>query len=363
MFNYFHYRGVCSLDLGVLVSDAEPWTTKVTPETVTIPGRGDALLGYEYSNSDAVYNIIIRKTGRDTLTDAVERVRRWLLPDVDYSPLRDSYNPGYYRRAYLPGGLAVTRDGLHEAVATVTFSTMPFKYADGGDTAIQARNGLKLYNRETYEAAPLLKITGTGAADIFIGSHALHVKEIGGLVYIDTEDENAFDDAKSRNSDITRVVDWPRLSPGETVVQYDGAGITGVEISYTKKAYPSGSITVYSRRADGTVGDGIVMQGSDADSRIWIYNAYGNADVLLTSGAGNNCEFAGGINVKGENGVNVSRAVSARDLKWWGDLTATGEQTRIKPRSRQNALYTDWQFWKVVDGVSYWVLTGKGTPW
>ena len=126
MFNYFHYRGVCSLDLGVLVSDAEPWTTKVTPETVTIPGRGDALLGYEYSNSDAVYNIIIRKTGRDTLTDAVERVRRWLLPDVDYSPLRDSYNPGYYRRAYLPGGLAVTRDGLHEAVATVTFSAMPF---------------------------------------------------------------------------------------------------------------------------------------------------------------------------------------------------------------------------------------------
>lgn len=168
------------------------------------------------------------------VTDAVERVRRWLLPDVDYSPLRDSYNPGYYRRAYLPGGLAVTRDGLHEAVATVTFSTMPFKYADGGDTAIQARNGLKLYNRETYEAAPLLKITGTGAADIFIGSHALRVKEIGGLVYIDTEDENAFDDTKGRNSDITRVVDWPRLPPGETVVQYDGAGITGVEIRFAR---------------------------------------------------------------------------------------------------------------------------------
>lgn len=94
-----------------------------------------------------------------------------------------------------------------------------------------------------------------------------------------------------------------------------------------------------------------------------VYNAYGNCDVLLQSGTGNNCEFAGGINVKGENGVNVSRAVSARDLKWWGDLTATGEQTRIKPRSRQNALYTDWQYWKSVDGVSYWVLTGKGTPW
>ena len=108
---------------------------------------------------------------------------------------------------------------------------MPFKYADGGDTAITAKSGLKLYNSETYEAAPLLKITGKGAADIYLGSHALHIKEIGGLVYIDTEDENAFDDTKSRNSDITRVVDLPRLSPGETVVQYDGAGISGVEIT------------------------------------------------------------------------------------------------------------------------------------
>lgn len=148
-----------------------------------------------------------------------------------------------------------------------------------------------------------------------------------------------------------------------TALNADGNRYNTISLNYTAKAYPSGSLTVYSRRADGTVGNGIVMQGGDADSRIWIYNAYGNVDVLLTSGAGNNCEFAGGINVKGDNGVNVSRAVSARDLKWWGDLTATGEQTRIKPRSRQNALYTDWQYWKQVNGVSYWVLTGKDTPW
>lgn len=143
----------------------------------------------------------------------------------------------------------------------------------------------------------------------------------------------------------------------------DGNRYNTISLSYTAKAYPSGSLTVYSRRADGTVGNGVVIQGGDADSRIWIYNAYGNADVLLTSGAGNNCEFAGGINVKGINGVNVSRAVSARDLKWWGDLLATGAQTRIKPRGGQNALYTDWQYWKSVNGVSYWVLTGKDTPW
>lgn len=144
-----------------------------------------------------------------------------------------------------------------------------------------------------------------------------------------------------------------------TALNADGKRYSTVSMSYTLKDYPSGALSICSRRADGTVGDGIVMQGGDTDSRIWIYNAYGNADILLTSGASNNCQFAGGIDVKGENGVNVSRAVSARDLKWWGDLLATGAQTRIKPRGGQNALYTDWQYWKSVDGVSYWVLTGK----
>lgn len=148
-----------------------------------------------------------------------------------------------------------------------------------------------------------------------------------------------------------------------TALNADGNRYNTISLNYTAKAYPSGLLTVYSRRADGTVGNGIVMQGGDADSRIWIYNAYGNADVFLTSGVGNNCEFAGGINVKGENGVNVTRAVSARDLKWWGDLMATGAQTRIKPRGGQNALYTDWQYWKTVNGESYWALVGKGTPW
>lgn len=143
----------------------------------------------------------------------------------------------------------------------------------------------------------------------------------------------------------------------------DGKRYKTISLNYTNTAYPSGSLGVHSRRADGTVGDGVVIQGGDADSKIFIYNAYGNADVILTSGAGNNCGFAGGIDVRGENGVNVSRAVSARDLKWWGDLMATGAQTRIKPRGGQNALYTDWQYWKSVNGVSYWVLTGKDTPW
>lgn len=65
----------------------------------------------------------------------------------------------------------------------------------------------------------------------------------------------------------------------------DGNRYNTISLSYTEKAYPSGSLTVYSRRADGTVGPGVTIQGSDTDSRIWIYDAYGNAGVFLTSGA------------------------------------------------------------------------------
>lgn len=93
----------------------------------------------------------------------------------------------------------------------------------------------------------------------------------------------------------------------------DGNRYNTISLSYTAKAYPSGSITVYSRRANGTVGDGVVIQGGDADSKIWIYNAYGNCDVLLQSGTGNNCEFAEASTSR-EKTASTSLALSALEI-------------------------------------------------
>ena len=140
----------------------------------------------------------------------------------------------------------------------------------------------------------------------------------------------------------------------------DGKRYPTVRLSRTIKSFPSGSLTVYSRRSDGTVGDGCVIQGSDTDSRIFLKNAYGGNDVFISSGENVTSYIKGNLDVKGVGGLGVSYKISCQNLSASQTLEVG---SKIKPRSQQNALYTDWQYWKTINNESVWVLVGKGTPW
>lgn len=105
----------------------------------------------------------------------------------------------------------------------------------------------------------------------------------------------------------------------------DGNRYKTILISRTVSTYPSGSLTVYSRRANGTVGSGVTLQGSATDSRIFMYNAYGDTDVYLTTGTGNSCYVNGGFNVKGTGGLGVSYKISCQDLNCWGSKSGVAK--------------------------------------
>jgi phage-related protein len=230
MFNFFEYRGIVSLAAGVTIKSAEPWRTTITPEIADIPGRAAALLGYTYGNAPAVYACTVRPLEGEQLADAVERVRRWLLPGVEYAALRDSYNPGFYRLAYLSKPAEPVRVGNYEAEFTAEFSAAPYKYFDDGDRAIEAHSGLTLYNPGTAAAAPIITVQGTGMATLYINDTAVNVLDIGGTITLDCEAAAAYDADALRNADIARLSKWPTLAPGENLVQYSGAGVTGVSI-------------------------------------------------------------------------------------------------------------------------------------
>lgn len=95
----------------------------------------------------------------------------------------------------------------------------------------------------------------------------------------------------------------------------NGKRYSTVYLGRTAKDYPSGAVTVYSRRADGTVGRGVYMHGSDTDANIWMFDAYDKEKVHLSTGTYSN--FNGGINVTGNYGVQVSYGVSCQTLSAW----------------------------------------------
>lgn len=95
----------------------------------------------------------------------------------------------------------------------------------------------------------------------------------------------------------------------------NGKRYSTVYLGRTAKDYPSGALTVYSRRADGTVGRGVYIHGSDTDANIWMFDAYDKEKVHLSTGTYSN--FNGGINVTGNYGVQVSYGVSCQTLSAW----------------------------------------------
>lgn len=95
----------------------------------------------------------------------------------------------------------------------------------------------------------------------------------------------------------------------------NGKRYSTVYLGRTAKDYPSGALIVYSRRADGTVGRGVYIHGSDTDANIWMFDAYDKEKVHLSTGTYSN--FNGGINVTGNYGVQVSYGVSCQTLSAW----------------------------------------------
>lgn len=76
-------------------------------------------------------------------------------------------------------------------------------------------------------------------------------------------------------------------------------------ITRTAGANPCGWLDVYGRSATGAVNAQVRLMGSTTDGSIHIYNAFGTENVYLTSGETSVSWFAGGLDVRGQHGVQA----------------------------------------------------------
>lgn len=97
----------------------------------------------------------------------------------------------------------------------------------------------------------------------------------------------------------------------------DGNTYNTAYIGRTNNSYPSGWIGIYSRRSSGDTGIGCQIVGGDTDTWIGMYNVYRQQDISITTGRGNTSYFEGGLDVRGEHGLGVTRGISCRTLSAW----------------------------------------------
>lgn len=76
-------------------------------------------------------------------------------------------------------------------------------------------------------------------------------------------------------------------------------------ITRTAGANPCGWLDVYGRSATGAVNAQVRLMGSTTDGSIHLYNAFGTEQAYLTSGESNVSWLAGGLDVRGQHGVQA----------------------------------------------------------
>ena len=229
MRNYLTFAGKDCRDFGVYISGQGTFSAPARAyEFIDVPGRNGALVGTDkrLENLELTYPAFAYANFRE----AIRGFRSFLLSQVGYKRLVDTYHPDEFRLAcyagpFEPDVMKTNRAGTFDIV----FNCKPQRYLISGETAQVLTETGTVYNPTLFDAQPLIRVYGSGT--LRIGASTITVAQsTHEYIDIDCELMDAYNGATNCNSLIMLSSnDFPVLPPGETGISF--TGITRVEIT------------------------------------------------------------------------------------------------------------------------------------
>lgn len=237
--NSFTYNGVSSLDMGLRIESKNVFSApRYEVQFQSIPGRdGDLILpNGRYPNVQVTYSVFLPANTLEELQTKLTAVKAWLFTEPDrYHELRDTYDKETFRRAVINTQLDIEDQLNRIGIFTVSFSCLPFKYINCGQTAVDVTSGggtEVLTNPTVFKSRPLIRVNGSGDGVLNIvntdGVLRMQFSSISSYVDVDSEQMNCYKGAASMNDSVT-ADRFPMLTPGENHFVFNG-GITSLSV-------------------------------------------------------------------------------------------------------------------------------------
>lgn len=232
------WNGVSSATLGVRI-ERSPRIIRPRRkvDVYSVPGRnGDIILAQDaWDNYSQPYEIFFG-TGADLSAEtAADAVSAWLHSAGGYARLEDTYEPSIYRLAYY-----IDEQNIENAVTefgreTIRFNCRPERFLLTGETVVtKTSSGGTITNPTQYNSKPLIKITGSGAVTLSVGSdYKVSISSVSSYVNLDCDSQDAYKTtAENKNSTvtITKGDSFPQLHSGSNTISWTGS-VTKVEIT------------------------------------------------------------------------------------------------------------------------------------
>lgn len=224
----FYLDGIDARSVGIQLQAPIEFSEAVPiVEAQTIPGRnGDLILetgSYENRGASASCFCLQKDVEK-----AISLAGRFLMGEKGYRRLETSDDPDHYWMARVENSPQIAMRLRTLAPFEIGFDCKPQRFLKSGESAISFASSGTIENPYGQTAKPLVTIYGQGDGVFTIGEYSVSIKGMDGVLYLDSETQNAYNDDGNQNNKINAPV-FPMIESGENVVGFTG-GITSVEI-------------------------------------------------------------------------------------------------------------------------------------
>lgn len=239
--NSFTYKGVNSLDMGLVILEKSSAYNTAVPviDTISVPARGtlivdnrtDELDNVQFEDYQEKYICCMNMEHLGiSLEEHARRLFGWLYKgDIAFNKLYDTYDEDYYTYAYISNNAGIT-DLAKRMLSKIEieFTCKAYKRNIKGDKIISLVKAATLYNPEEYTSLPYIKIYGNGNITLSINNRSHAFKDVDGYIEIDSELMNAYKDKQLQNNKMLTIL-FPKLAAGANNISWVGS-VTKVEI-------------------------------------------------------------------------------------------------------------------------------------
>ncbi len=229
--NQFSFGGRRSYDdMGLIITDPPVFTVPERDRKfISVPGRSGDIIddNGRYKNITASYKVAAIREEFE-MEAMMKKIRAWLVGNVGYSILSDTYDPAYYRLAVVNGAISLEEKMRQIGTGTIKFSCKPYKYRIDGQNIITLASSGVIYNPEEFESTPYIKIIGNGDISLQINNATFNFAGVDGYIEIDGDIMAAYKGTLLQNTKIS-FIDFPKLAPGANNIVLNGA-VTEIQI-------------------------------------------------------------------------------------------------------------------------------------
>lgn len=246
MLHTFEFNNKKLSDIGAVLMENPHYTLSVKELDFTaLPGKsGDIITDKNrFRNSSISYKVSSMPLFCSyTEQEFVYVLSEWLLTSYDYKILRDTYNPGYFRKAICTDIANPTVEASGVVWTTVTFNCDPFLYSNLGLQSVTFNSNsnfrienVTFRNPEKWESEPIIEIIPSSSAtmSLKINDVLVAVEQIDKTIIIDVPNRNVYDTNGEPCNDLIKAPKLPVLLPGNNKITASGTG------SYTIKITPN----------------------------------------------------------------------------------------------------------------------------